>query len=200
MHAKTSQYYTGRVNLRHVVQRRQLRSHHADAHYVSALYKYMREMAIENRDSSVFVSADDKAKVDFGEPGAAISSGVRGKKSIVPTTSTLAALDHDLNSKGSITPSVNLMVDLSHSIDQSFYCRQVDVFLKDSVFSASNSFWIVLELSKALKANGLTPGDKNILYFMIDGGPEHNFTFHSLLEVYRDTKTILDIKIKLFKT
>ena len=32
----------------------------------------------------MFVSCDDKAKIDFGEPGALISSGVRGKKVLFP--------------------------------------------------------------------------------------------------------------------
>ena len=92
MHAKTSQYYTGKIALKHTVQRRQLRAFHIDAHWCNALYKYLREMAIKYREHS---------KIDFGEPGLALSSGVRGKKSLVPTTSTLSALDHDVDQKGS---------------------------------------------------------------------------------------------------
>ena len=100
LHKKTSQYYTGRINLKHTIQRRQLRAYHSDAHWCSALYRYMREMAILSRQNSVFISCDDKAKVDFGEPGSAVSTGVRGKRSIVPSTSILGALDHDVNQKG----------------------------------------------------------------------------------------------------
>ena len=52
------------------------------------------------RGECVLLSCDDKAKVDFGEPGAALSTGVREKKSLIPTTSILGALDHDVSQKG----------------------------------------------------------------------------------------------------
>ena len=50
-------------------------------------------MAIEHKENCLFVSCDDKAKVDYGEPGTALSTGVRGKKSLIPINSTLGALD-----------------------------------------------------------------------------------------------------------
>ncbi|XP_066934138.1 uncharacterized protein [Clytia hemisphaerica] len=100
MHRKTAQYYTGRIKLKHTVQRRQLRAYHSDSHWCASLYRYLREMAILNRDPCVFISCDDKAKIDFGEPGSAVSTGVRGRKSLVPSTSMLGALDHDVNQKG----------------------------------------------------------------------------------------------------
>lgn len=53
-------------------------------------------------DECVFLSSDDKAKIQFGEPGSALSTGVRGKKSIVPVGTVLGALDHDVNQKGNI--------------------------------------------------------------------------------------------------
>ena len=37
----------------------------------------------------------DKSKIDFGEPRLAVSSGVRGKKTVAPTNTILGALDHD---------------------------------------------------------------------------------------------------------
>ena len=67
-------------------------------------------MAIKYKDDSFFVSCDDKAKIDFGEPGYLLSTGVRGKISHVPLNSILGALDHDVNQKGSLTPSVSLLV------------------------------------------------------------------------------------------
>ena len=100
MHNKTCQYYTGRVQLKHVIQRRQLRAFHTDAHWCSTLYRYLRELAVQNCEKCVFISYDDKAKIDFDEPGALVSSGVRGKRSIIPTTSMLDALDHDVGQKG----------------------------------------------------------------------------------------------------
>ena len=39
-------------------------------------------------------------------PGSAISSGLRGKKSIFLVGSFNGALDHDVNQKGSLIPSV----------------------------------------------------------------------------------------------
>ena len=94
MHAKTAQYYNGKINLKFAIQRRQLRAYHSDAHWCNALFRYLREMAIMYRGECVLLSCDDKAKVDFGEPGAVLSTGVRGKKRLIPTTSILGALDH----------------------------------------------------------------------------------------------------------
>ena len=42
IHSKSSQYYTGKVNLKHSIQRRQLRAHHTDLYYCSAMYTYGR--------------------------------------------------------------------------------------------------------------------------------------------------------------
>lgn len=39
-------------------------------------------------------------KLDFGEPGVVVSSGVQGKKSIISPSSFLGALDHDVNQNG----------------------------------------------------------------------------------------------------
>ena len=97
MHAKTAQYYTGKINLKFAIQRRQLRAYHSDPHCCNALFRYLREMAIIYRGEYVLLSCDDKAKVDFGEPGAVLSTGVREKKSLIPTTSILEALDHDVS-------------------------------------------------------------------------------------------------------
>ncbi|XP_041356083.1 uncharacterized protein LOC121373482 [Gigantopelta aegis] len=61
---------------------RQLQASHQDDHYCAAQFKYMREFAVKHRDRVTFVCLDDKSKLDFGEPGAALSSGVRGGKEI----------------------------------------------------------------------------------------------------------------------
>ena len=57
-------------------------------------------MVIMYKGKSLLLSCDDKAKIDFGEPGCMLSTGVRGKKTLVPTTSVLGALNHDVNQKG----------------------------------------------------------------------------------------------------
>lgn len=77
-----------------------------DEHYCAAVFLFIKQYAVKYRTQSTFICMDDKAKVDFEEPGFALSPGVRGKESIVPTNSELCALDHDVNSKGSLIPSV----------------------------------------------------------------------------------------------
>ena len=64
------------------------------------IFRYLRELAIRYKNQCVLISCDDKAKVSFGEPGNALSTGVRGKDSLVPASSILGALDHDVDSKG----------------------------------------------------------------------------------------------------
>ena len=100
VHAKTAQYYTGKINFKFTIQRRQLRSYHSDAHWCNALFRYLREMAMMYRGECVLLSCDDKAEVDFREPRAVLPTGVRGKKSLIPTTSILGALEHDVSQKG----------------------------------------------------------------------------------------------------
>ena len=53
---KSSQRYTGRVNLKHAVQRRQLRAYHVDSHYCNAIRKYIKEFAVENKPSTLKLS------------------------------------------------------------------------------------------------------------------------------------------------
>ena len=53
-----------------------------------------------NHDKSLLLSCNGKAKIDFGEPGCMLSTGVRGKKTLVPTASILRTLDYDVNQKG----------------------------------------------------------------------------------------------------
>ena len=78
-------------------------------------------MVIQLKDESLFISCDDKAKVDFGEPGYVLATEVRGKKSIAPGGTKISALDHDVNSKGSITPSVTIITQIPDDITGSFY-------------------------------------------------------------------------------
>ena len=66
MYKLTMQYYTGRINLKHAIQRRQLRAFHTNSHWCSALYCYLRQVAVQNRGNCVFISCDNKAKVHFG--------------------------------------------------------------------------------------------------------------------------------------
>lgn len=172
----TSKLYKGRIQLQHKVQSRQLRSEHIDEHYCAAIFKYMKQYAVKYRDQTNMVCMDDKSKVDFGEPGMAIASGVRSKKSIVPVGCTLAALDHDLGSKGSLTPSVCLHIDIPENTSDSFYHGQVHVTLKDSVFQPSTPFRHATELQQILKPEMDNEPDPYLLLFT-DGGPDHRVTY-----------------------
>lgn len=53
---------------------------------------------------------DDKAKIPVGEPREPVSTSVRGRHSIMPSTSQLATLHHDMMSKGSITSTVYIYI------------------------------------------------------------------------------------------
>ena len=66
-YANVAVRYTGRFNLKFKVQSRLLRATHEDCHYVAALYKYEKHMAIMLRDHSFFVYVDDKANVPVGK-------------------------------------------------------------------------------------------------------------------------------------
>lgn len=175
----SSKYYTGKVNLKHSIQRRQLHAFHTDAHYCNAVRLYAKHFACANSESTIFISYDDKAKIKFGEPGHLLCTGVRGRQAIVPTTSTLAAEDHDVNNKGSITPSVILDVDIPKEPYDSFYRGKVTSILKDSVFQPSNSFRTVLELEQYILASSIS-GLKDTLILFTDGGPEHRVNFDSV--------------------
>ena len=177
-HRKAAKLYKSKVPLQFKIQSRQLRSSHQDDHYCAALFKYIRQYAVKFKKLVSFFCVDDKAKVDFGEPGAANSTGVRGKKSIVPITSTLVALDHDLQTKGSITPSVCLKIDIPDTIENSFYKGKVTVTYKDSVFQPSTPFRHGIEIQRILE-NG--DGDvPPVLIIYSDGGPDHRITYHSV--------------------
>jgi hypothetical protein len=172
----TSRLYKSLVPLKFKVQTRQLRLSHMDEHFCAAQYKYMRLYAIDNRDNVRFLSIDDKSKIDYGEPGQHVASGVRGKKSIVPSSSTLSALDHDVSSKGSLTPSVCLDIDVPEEDGGTFYKGAVTVTYKDSVFQPSSPWRHAAEIHDILQH--VSP--KPILMIFSDGGPDHRVTYHSV--------------------
>ena len=132
-------------------------------------------MAVELRQHANFYCLDDKSKVPYGEPGTVMATGVRGRMTLVPSTSTLSAADHDQHSKGSLTPSVSLGVEIPESIDESFYRGQVSVVLNDAVFQASSPFRHAASLRQLIQAN-----PKPILLLFTDGGPDHRLNYESV--------------------
>lgn len=139
--AKTTWTFTSRIDVQYKVQRRQLRLSHQDEHFCNAQLKYIKEFVVEmnKKTKVVMVCCDDKAKIPIGEPGFALSTGVRGKRTIVPTSSTLVAADHDMT-KSSLTPSVILKCKIPDNADESFVHGQVTVSVNYSAFQSSNPF------------------------------------------------------------
>ena len=91
--------------------------------------KYIKERAIEQNQDCVLFFCDDKAKVPFGDPDHLISM------SIVPTTSTLSFLDHDMT-RASITPSVLLNSKISGDLNSTF--GKVTAVINDSAFQTTS--------------------------------------------------------------
>ena len=114
-HAATGIHYTGRLNIKYMVQKQQWRKVRCDAHYGATVFRYLRELAIKFRESTGFVCLDDKHKIKVGEPGYPLAAAEHGRRVLVSSTKTLEVGDHDF-SKVSIIPSVSLLVDVPNEI------------------------------------------------------------------------------------
>lgn len=112
----------------------------------------------------------------FGESGAAVSTAVRGKKSIIPTATSLVGMDHDMN-KGTLTPSVNLLCEIPSSIDTSFVRGRVFTAVNDSVLQSANPFRHAAFTAKVL-AN--REERKPILLKYTDGGTDQRNNLESV--------------------
>ena len=119
-HHKSSCHYTGKLDVKFMVQSRQLRKSHDDAHYCAALFRYERQQAIELRDHSIFTCLDDKHRVPVGELGYPVASVDRGKRVIVSRNTDFLVADHDFT-PFSIVPSVTLFIDIPEEISESWY-------------------------------------------------------------------------------
>ena len=117
-HSRQSCHYTGRLDVKFSVQRRQWRLEHKDSHYAAAIFRCQREFAIKFRDHCVFACLDDKHRIKFGDPGSPLASTDRGRCVLVHATFEVS--DHDF-SKFSLIPSVTLLVDIPAEISDSWY-------------------------------------------------------------------------------
>ena len=178
---KSALNFTSKLEVQYKIQRRQLRVSHPDAHYCAAQFKYLKQLAIHYKsEKSILMLCDDKAKVPVGEPGCTISTGVRGKKCIAPTNTTVAALDHDVHHKGSLTPSVYLQCAVPEDVNSSFYRGSVRVVLNDAVFQASSPFRHAASLVKQLRADAVESGLPPIILKFSDGGTDQRNTLESV--------------------
>ena len=71
-----------------MVQRRQFRQTHVDAHYCAAMFRYIREFAIRFHDLAIFVSLDDKHRIKVGEPNYPVAAAERGRRVLVGQNET----------------------------------------------------------------------------------------------------------------
>ena len=87
------------------------------------------------------------------------------------------ASDHDTSAKTKLTPSVVLVIDIPDNIDQSFYCGQVTVTVKDSLFQQSSPMRHSSEIRKALSDQ---QRERPIRMLFTDGGPDHRVNYPSV--------------------
>ena len=182
---KASLQHTGRLKVKFMVRARQIRMWHEDAHYASAVYRYLREMAIKFRDVCELVFMDDKHKCKVGEPSFPVAAVERGKAVIVGVNGkTFGALDHDFT-KCSVTPSVTMFCHIPEDIDDTFYSGKVYIGVKDSILEPSSAIRHAAELSQLMSFRG---NAKSVIFFYTDGGPDHNLknlkTMISLVNVF----------------
>ena len=117
----TALNFTSRLQVQYKIQRRQLRISHPDDYFCGAQFKYLKSLAIRLGDDCSLFFCDDKAKVAVGQSNIAVSTGIRGKKTLAPVSTTLVAADHDLQHSGSLTPSVYMRCELPTEIDKVFF-------------------------------------------------------------------------------
>ena len=124
------------------------------------------------KEATSLLFCDDKAKVPVGEPGTAVSTGVRGRRSIVPLSTTLGALDHDIQSKASLVPSVILECDIPDAVDESFVRGQVHTATNDAVFQVASRFRHAAATIRLMKKKHQSP--PVIMKFTDDGTDQRN--------------------------
>ena len=161
--------FTSKIKVQYKIQRRQLRVAHPDDHYCAAQLKYLKERAIEMKEITSLLFCHDKAKMPVGEPGTAVSTGVRGRMSIVPTSTTLGALDHDMQSKASLVPSVTLECNIPNAVGESFVQGQVHTAINDAVFQTASGFRHTAVTIKLIKEKQQPPP---VIMKFTDGGTD----------------------------
>ena len=128
-----------------MVQARQFRKTHEDAHYTAAIFRYVKEFAIRFREHSHMFCLDDKHRMKIGEPGFPVAAAERGRRVMVKVGSSFDVADHDFT-KFSMIPSVVLMNNIPQDITESWYRGKVYVSLKDAAFESSSPIRHMTEL------------------------------------------------------
>jgi len=174
----TAVQYTGRFPLKFKIQSRQFNMHHIDAHYASALQKYLKNFAVKYKEHCTLLSVDDKNHIPVGEPGVPIATVFRGKRSLAHSDIQNLAADHDTSAKLKLTPSVALKVEVPDTIEGDFYNGQVSVTLTDTIVQPSTPLCHAAEMVMFLRKTEETC--KPIRMIFSDGGPDHRLTYPSV--------------------
>ena len=171
--------YTGKLDIKHMVQARQLSHDHPDGHYAAAIFRYLKEFAAKFRNICSLVCLDDKHMLKVGEPDFPVAAVDRGKRVLVAKDTALSVGDHDFT-KVKIVPSVALVVEVPEAVSDSFYNGQVVVTLKEAAFQPSSAIRHSAELLSTLKVCQVNGIISPVLALYTDGGPDHNVTFASV--------------------
>ena len=122
--AGTALHYTGRLKVRYMVQARQFRKTHVDENYAAALFRYLREFAVQFRSLSKLVCLDDKHRMKIGEPGFPVVAAERGRRVLVKVGASFEVGNHDFT-KFSMIPSVVLQNQIPEDVTSSWYRSQI---------------------------------------------------------------------------
>ena len=164
-----------RLPVKMMVQKRQFKKSHVDEHYCAAIFRYLREYALQFRSESLLICLDDKHRIKCGEPGFPVAAAERGRRVIVSLDEEFQVGDHDFT-RFSIIPSVMFRIDIPDDIEGSWYSGQVCITFKEGVFQPSSPMRHGAELSSWLTAQ---LGSKSILLLYTDGRPDHRLTYVS---------------------
>ena len=176
-HWHSSCHYTGKLDIKFMVQTRQLRKSHPDSHYAAAIFRYQREMAVRLKAHSSFVSLDDKHRISVGEPGYPVAAVERGKRVLVPGNQEFLVADHDFT-RFSLVPSITFFIDIPEEISESWYRGQVKVTLKEAALQPSSPLRHASELVASIRQEySCVPP---VLFMYTDGGPDHRITYLSV--------------------
>ena len=72
--------YRGRLKVKYMIKRSQLRKDHCDSHYAAAVFRHTREYAVIFREHCLFVCLDDKHRLKVGKPAYPAASAERGRR------------------------------------------------------------------------------------------------------------------------
>ena len=90
---KAAMQYTGRLDIKHMVQARVLNHDHVDSHYAAAVFRNLRELAIKLQPHCTLVCMNDKHGVKVGEPHYPIAAVDRGRSVLVGKNTVFAVSD-----------------------------------------------------------------------------------------------------------